>query len=127
MEPTKKTCDICTRLYKIIPPTDPTFIPGTNNIRIRIKDPVKTAILNYDICPTCTTEIMWHIKTMRRNATRKCFFCEFDRGPLYEDPQLECRACVKFSNFQKKKRMSNLMKHQWIFFNGDLDDISKGE
>lgn len=127
MEPTKKTCDICTRLYKIAPLKYPAFVPRTSNVRINICDNDKISIFDYDVCPNCAAELNWRIKTMRRNATRKCFFCEFDRGPLYEDPQPECRACVKFSNFQKKKRMSNLMKHQWDFFNGDLDDISKGE
>lgn len=127
MEPTKKTCDICTRLYKIIPPTDPIYIPGTSHVRITLRQPNKTKFFDYDICPNCAMEINWYIKTMRRKAPKKCEFCEFDHGPLYEDPQLECRDCVKHSNFQKKKRMSKLQSLMWDYFNGDLDKPLKGE
>lgn len=127
MEPTKKTCDICTRQYKIAPLKYPAFIPQTSHVRIDIRDNDKISIFDYDVCPNCAAELNWRIKTMRRNATRKCFFCEFDRGPLYEDPQLECRDCVKHSNFQKKKRMSKLQSLMWDYFNGDLEKPLKGE
>ena len=124
----KKTCEICNRLYKAIPLPYDSRILSSSSVRITIRQPDKTAIIFYnDICPNCAAEINWHIKTMRRNAPKKCDFCNFDRGPLYEDPQPECRDCVKHSNFQLKKRMTKIEKLKWDYFNGDLEKSLKGE
>ena len=126
----KKTCEICNRLYKIPPLEYPAFIPKTNSVHITLRIPDKTAIISYNVCPNCAREVIWHIKTMKRNAPKKCDFCQFDRGPLYEDPQPECRDCVKHSNFQLKKRMSKTEKLKWDHFNGDLTPkkfVEKGE
>lgn len=122
----KKTCEICNRLYKTIP----LKLPGsaskldTNSIRITFRLPNKAGILNYDICPGCTSQLMWHIKTMKRNAPKKCEFCQFDHGPLRETPP-ECKDCIKYSNFQLKKRMSEIEEIRWKHFNGDLNNSPK--
>lgn len=121
----KKTCEICNRLYKIPPLEYPTYLPHTSSFHIKLREPHKTFIFSGDVCPNCARELMWHIKTMKRNAPKKCDFCQFDRGPLHEHPQPECRACVKHSNFQLKKPMSVIEKIRWDHFNGDLDNSPK--
>ena len=127
MEPIKKTCDICTRLYKTITNEYGSCIPDTSSVRITLRLPDKTGISMYNVCPHCASELNWHIKTMRRNAPKKCDFCEFDHGPAYDSPQPECKNCVKHSNFQKKKRMCKIQKLQWDFYNGDIEKPLKGE
>lgn len=127
MDSMKNTCEICSRLYKPVSPEYPTFIPGTSSVRITLRNQDKTGFLDYKICPHCASELIWHIKTMKRNAPKKCDFCEFDHGPAYEDPQPECKDCVKHSNFQKKKRMSKIEKYKWRFYNGDIDKTPKGD
>lgn len=116
----KRTCEICNRLYKIPPLEYPTYVPVTSRVHISLKESDKTIIFNGDICPNCARELMWNIKTMKRNAPKKCDFCKFDHGPLYVKPQLECRDCIKYSNFQKKKGMTEMEEIKWKHFNGDL-------
>lgn len=123
----KKTCDICNRLYKIPPLEYPTFIPHTSRFHIQLKESNTTTIYSGDICPGCARELIWKIKTMKRNAPKKCDFCQFDRGPLHEYPQPECKDCIKHSNFQLKRHMSKLEQMKWAHFNGDLDVHLKGE
>lgn len=123
----KNTCEICNRLYEIPPLEYPTFVPNTSRVHIRHKDSDKIIIFSGDVCPGCARELMWHIKTMKRNAPKKCDFCDFHRGPLHEDPQPECRDCIKHSNFQLKKHMTPIDKLRWDHFNGDLEKDLKGE
>lgn len=123
----KKTCEICNRLYKIPPFEYPTFIPITSRFHVQLKEDGKTTIFSGDICPGCARELIWKIKTMKRNAPKKCDFCQFDHGPLHETPQPECKDCVDYYNFQLKKRMTTVDKIRWDNFNGDLDVHLKGE
>ena len=116
----KKPCEICNRLYKIPPLEYPTFLPKTSHVHIKLYEDNVSTIYNSDVCPNCARELVWKIKTMKRNAPKKCDFCQFDRGPLHEHPQPECRACVKHSNFQLKRHMTNIDKIRWEHFNGDL-------
>lgn len=127
MNLTKMTCEICSRMYKATPFKYPAFLPGTCSVSITLKNSDKTGYLHHNICPHCATELIWHIKTMKRNAPKKCDFCEFDHGPSYEEPQPECIGCVKHSNFQLKKQMSNIDKLKWDHFNGDCDMPLKGK
>ena len=117
----KNTCEICNRLYKIPPLEYPAFVPNTSHVRIKLKEHDTLTIFHGDVCPGCARQLMWTIKTMKRNAPKKCDFCEFDRGPLHEHPQLECRDCVKHSNFQLKNGMTEMEKIRWDHFNGDLE------
>lgn len=123
----KKTCEICNRLYKIPPLEYPTFIPHTSRFHIQLKESDTTTIYSGDICPNCARELIWKMKTMKRNAPKKCDFCQFNRGPLHELPQLECRDCLEYSNFQLKNHMREIEKIRWAHFNGDLDVHLKGE
>lgn len=118
----KKTCEICNRLYKTNPTEDDSVIPGTSSIYIRLKEPNSTILFRGNVCPNCARELLWHIKTMKRNAPKKCDFCQFDRGPLHETPQPECKDCIKHSKFQLKKHMREIEKIRWAHFNGDLDN-----
>ena len=123
----KQTCKICNRLYKIPSLEYPTFIPKSSLVYIKLYEDDKITIFNGNVCPGCARELMWHIKTIKRNAPKKCDFCQFDRGPLHETPQPECKDCVKHSKFQLKKPMSVIEKIGWDHFNGDLDNHLKGE
>lgn len=123
----KKRCEICNRLYKIPPLEYPTFIPVTSRVYIMLKESDTTTIFSGDVCPNCAKELIWKIKTMKRNAPKKCDYCEFDRGPLYLEPQPECDNCIDNSNFQLKKRMTKTQKLGWAHYNGDLDTELKGE
>lgn len=121
----KKTCEICNRLYKIPPLKYFENIPDTSRVYIRFSESDKLTIYSGDICPGCARELIWHIKTMKRNAPKKCDFCKFDRGPLHELPQSECKNCIKYSNFQLKKLVREIEKVRWAHFNGDLNNSPK--
>lgn len=125
MEP-KMTCSICGRLYKPIPiktkGIDEWAIGlDTSHIRIRLReDPDKTALYDFDTCPHCAREVIWKIKTMKRKATRKCEFCEHDRGPKHPEYKKGCEGCSNYSKFQLKERMGSIQKLHWKYFNGEL-------
>lgn len=124
----KKTCEICNRLYKIPSLEYPTYIPHTSRFHIQLRESNTTTIYSGDICPNCARELIWKIKTMKRNAPKKCDYCEFHRGPLHsEHPRTECRHCIDYSYFQLKKHMTEIDKIRWDHFNGDLDVHLKGE
>ena len=124
----KKTCEICNRQYKLNPTEDDSVIPGTSSFYIRLREPNKTTMYAGGICPGCARELLWKVKTMRRNAPKKCDFCDYHRGPLHhENPRTECRHCSNYSNFKLKKHMTNIDKIRWDHFNGDLDVDLKGE
>lgn len=124
MEP-KRTCDICGRQYKLIPlkakGIDEWAIDlDTSHIRIRLREDDLTTLVDYDVCPNCARNLIWHIKTLKRNATKKCHFCEHDFGPKHPDYRKGCQGCSNYCNFQLKKRMSPIQKLHWEYFNGDL-------
>ena len=121
----KKTCDICGRQYKPIPlkskGIDEWAIGlDTSHIHIRLREDDLTTLVNYDICPTCARNLIWHIKTLKRNAIKKCHFCEHDFGPKHPDYRKGCQGCSNYSNFQLKKRMSNIQELHWKYFNGEM-------
>ena len=124
----KKTCDICNRLYKIPPLEYPLLIQKTSHVHIKLYEDNKLTIYNGDICPNCARELIWKIKTMKRNAPKKCDYCEFHRGPLHSEyPRTECRHCIDYSYFQLRKHMTKIDRMRWDHFNGDLDVHLKGE
>lgn len=121
----KRTCDICGRQYKLIPMKtkgiDEWAIGmDTSHIRIRVREDDTTTLLDFDVCPHCATELIWDIKTRKRNATKKCHFCEHDFGPNHPDYRKSCQGCSNYCNFQLKERMSETQRLAWTFYNGDL-------
>jgi hypothetical protein len=124
MEP-KKMCGICGRMYKPIPlktkGIDEWAIGyDTSHIRIRLRDdPDKTALYDWDTCPNCARNVIWHIKTMKRTRRNRCDFCEHDLGPKHPDYRKGCQGCHNYCNFQLKKRMSVAQNLFWKYFNGE--------
>ena len=125
MDP-KNKCDICGRQYKLIPiktkGLDEWAIGmDTSHVRVRLREQDTTTLLDCDICPHCARGLIYHIHTMKRNAPRKCFFCEFDLGPINPNyPHPNCKNCSEYCNFQAKKRMTQGMKIEYNFYNGDV-------
>ena len=42
----------------------------------------------------------------------KCFFCEYDKGPLSNTVSL-CNLCFNFNRFKPKTRMHPRQYHEW--------------
>lgn len=53
-----------------------------------------------------------NILDKRMEATNKCFFCEYDIGPL-GNIKPQCKTCFNFKNFQVKKKMHPRQYHEW--------------
>lgn len=66
----KKTCEICNRLYKTPPLKYFENIPDTSRVYIRFTESDNLTIYSGDICPNCARELIWKIKTMKRNAPK---------------------------------------------------------
>lgn len=47
-----------------------------------------------------------------RGSRNRCFFCEYDTGP-YKDTPTECKNCVDFNNFKRKKRMAPRQAYEY--------------
>lgn len=46
---------------------------------------------------------------------KKCYFCEYDRGPLIEQSEI-CNTCHRSDKFQVKKRMSPRESYEYEMF-----------
>ena len=53
----------------------------------------------------------------------RCFFCEFERGPL-TDPLEICKECCDFNNFKPKIRMTQSMAHEYERFKKEEEWIN---
>ena len=115
----KNTCDICGRLFKV---TDfEAACKQHSRIRIEVQENSCLAKqCDLTTCPRCAFELFWKVQVMKRDAPRKCDFCDHDYGPKHPEYRKHCENCSKYSNFQLKKRMSEREKHEWALYNGEV-------
>ena len=115
----KKKCDICGRLFKV---TDyESMCNSYSRIRIHAQDHNYTiGECDHDTCPACALKVLYYVEKMKRDAPRKCHFCEHDFGPKHPEYRKHCENCSKYSNFQLKKRMSPHQKEMWDIYNGEV-------
>jgi len=118
----KKTCDICKRVYKLTPTNNKEpFMFDTSHVKIDLKEPGRKSMFDYDVCPECAKRLVYYIIRLRRDAPRKCFWCEFDLGPKSPNyPHPNCAECSQYNKFKLKKRLTPHALAEWKWFNGEV-------
>ena len=115
----KNKCGVCGRLFKV---TDfETALKLFSRIRIHAQDHNYTVgECDFDTCPACALKVLYYVEKLKREAPRKCHFCEHDFGPKHPNYRKGCEGCSEYSKFQLKKRMGERQKHEWAYYNGEI-------
>ena len=114
----KEKCGICGRLFKV---TDfEIMLKQFSRVRIHAQDHNYTiGECDYDTCPACALKVLHFVEKMKREAPRKCDWCEHDYGPKHPKYRKGCEDCSRYSNFKLKKRLSEREKYMWDVYNGE--------
>ena len=120
----KKTCGICGRSYKVgttqIGIDEWCLGIETSHVQIKLRESDTTTFLGKDICTGCAKKLLNYVLKLKREAPKKCFWCEHDFGPNHPNYRKGCEGCgSNYSAFQLKKRMSPHQLAEWKYYNGE--------
>lgn len=121
----KRVCGICGRLYKVgkkrVGIDEWSIITDTSYVQVKVREPDRDEFFGKDICVNCARKIFRYVMQLKKEALRKCDFCEHHHGPKHPEYRKVCENCDVYSDFELKKRMNQIEKYRWDWYNGEVD------